>query len=155
MPAWLAGMRLRARGPRKEVVEVGDLSSRVAYLKGLAEGLNLEAESKEGRLLKAILDVLGEFAEEVETLRARVDEQEEYLEDLDEDVAALEDRVTEATEGEEEFFEVQCPHCGETVSYAEEELGEEGPMQLRCPNCGELIYRDQEGEEEEGPPERR
>ncbi|MEW6397555.1 MAG: CD1247 N-terminal domain-containing protein [Bacillota bacterium] len=134
---------------------MGDLSSRVAYLKGLAEGLNLEAESKEGRLLNAILGVLGEFAEEVESLRGRVDEQEEYLEDLDEDVAELEERVAETEEGEEEFFEVQCPHCGETVSYAEEELGEEGPMQLRCPNCGELIYRDEEDEEEEGPPERR
>lgn len=141
-------MRAR-RSPRKEVGQVGDLSSRVAYLKGLAEGLNLEAESKEGRLLKAILDVLGEFAEEVESLRGRVDEQEEYLEDLDEDVAELEQRVLE-TEEEEGFVEVQCPHCGETVSFAEEEFSEEGSMQLRCPNCGELIYRDEEGEEGEG-----
>lgn len=139
----------------KEVGQVGDLSSRVAYLKGLAEGLNLEAESKEGRLLKAILDVLGEFAEEVENLRSRVDEQEEYLEDLDEDVAELEERVMQAEE-EEEFVEVQCPHCGETVSFAEEELGDEGTMQLRCPNCGELIYRDEEGGEgEEDLPDRR
>lgn len=123
---------------------MGNLSARVAYLKGLAEGLNLETESKEGRLLKAVLDVLGEFAEEVDALRARQDEQQEFIEDLDEDVAELEERVFQGEEEEEEFVEIQCPHCGEAVSFAEEELGEEGPMSLRCPNCGELIYRDDE-----------
>lgn len=136
-------------GSFREVTVMGDLVSRVAYLKGLAEGMNLDVESKEGRLLKAVIDVLDEFAAEVDSIRARVDEQQEFIEDLDEDVAELEEHVFEG-EDEEEFLELQCPNCGETITFAEDELGEEGPVQLRCPNCGEIVYRDNE-EEEEGP----
>ena len=34
------------------------ISEKVAYLKGLAEGLKLDAESNEGKLFAAIIDVL-------------------------------------------------------------------------------------------------
>ena len=35
-----------------------EISEKVAYLKGLAEGLALDTESKEGKLIAAIMDVL-------------------------------------------------------------------------------------------------
>ena len=35
-----------------------EISEKVAYLKGLAEGLNLDTDSKEGKLIAAIIDVL-------------------------------------------------------------------------------------------------
>ena len=40
-----------------------EISEKVAYLKGLAEGLNLDTESKEGKLIAAIIDVLDDMAE--------------------------------------------------------------------------------------------
>ena len=39
------------------------ISEKVAYLKGLAEGLNLDTDSKEGKLIAAIIDVLDDMAE--------------------------------------------------------------------------------------------
>ncbi|MDI3522953.1 MAG: hypothetical protein PWP43_1135, partial [Bacillota bacterium] len=39
---------------------MGNLRERVSYLKGLAEGLALEAESREGKLLSQVITVLGE-----------------------------------------------------------------------------------------------
>ena len=44
------------------------ISEKVAYLEGLAEGLALDTETKEGKLLAAIVDVLGEIAEELEEI---------------------------------------------------------------------------------------
>ena len=40
-----------------------EISEKVAYLKGLAEGLNLDTDSKEGKLIAAIIDVLDDMAE--------------------------------------------------------------------------------------------
>ena len=42
-----------------------EISEKVAYLKGLAEGLNLDTESKEGKLIAAIIDVLDDMAEKI------------------------------------------------------------------------------------------
>ena len=40
-----------------------EISEKVAYLKGLAEGLALDTESKEGKLIAAIIDVLDDMSE--------------------------------------------------------------------------------------------
>ena len=40
-----------------------EISEKVAYLKGLAEGLDLDTESKEGKLIAAIIDVLDDMSE--------------------------------------------------------------------------------------------
>ena len=42
------------------------MNEKVAYLEGFIEGLDIDQESKEGRAIYAILDVLNEFAEECE-----------------------------------------------------------------------------------------
>ncbi|MFZ5590810.1 MAG: CD1247 N-terminal domain-containing protein, partial [Bacillota bacterium] len=39
-----------------------ELKSRVAYLKGLAEGVKLDTSTDQGRLISGIIDVLDEFA---------------------------------------------------------------------------------------------
>ena len=43
-------------------------SEKVAYLKGLAEGLGVDKETKEGRILDAILDILEDVAHDIEDL---------------------------------------------------------------------------------------
>ena len=44
------------------------ITEKVAYLKGLAEGLGLDKDSKEGKLFAAIIDVLDDMALEIEDL---------------------------------------------------------------------------------------
>ena len=58
---------------------MNDLKSRVAYLQGLSTGLEL-GESKEGKLLRGIIDVLDEFADTVGNLTEDQEQLEEYLE---------------------------------------------------------------------------
>lgn len=43
-----------------------EITEKVAYLKGLAEGMELDTEKKEGKLLAAIIDVLDDIALEID-----------------------------------------------------------------------------------------
>ena len=47
------------------------ISEKVAYLKGLMEGLNIDEQTNEGKLFTAIVDVLDEIALEIENARVR------------------------------------------------------------------------------------
>ena len=70
---------------------MNDLNSRVAYLKGLAEGLGLDEEKRESKLFRAIIDVLAEMAEAIGRLRDDYDDLTDYAEAIDQDLNDLED----------------------------------------------------------------
>ena len=53
-----------------------EITEKVAYLKGLAEGMELDTEKKEGKLLAAIIDVLDDIALEIADMKA--DQEELY-----------------------------------------------------------------------------
>lgn len=132
-----------------------DLMARVSYLKGLAEGLALNEESKEGKLLLRIVDLLNEFAGEIEQLKEDYEELFEYTEALDEDLAELEDDFYEdhdAHPGEpiyEESFTVECPNCRELVEISDDLLHTESSIKVTCPQCGEVVLIDDEDWEDE------
>lgn len=67
------------------------LYQKVAYLRGLAEGLGVEEESKEGKLLLHIIDTLDDFAEAIEEILEEQEELEEYVSYIDEDLNDVED----------------------------------------------------------------
>ena len=76
-----------------------DMKEKAAYLKGLAEGLNYDKTTAEGKLLTAIIDLLGEIAEEVEGTQQDVDYLHEYVDEIDKDLGDVE----EAVFGDDEF----------------------------------------------------
>ncbi len=129
-----------------------EITERVAYLKGLAEGMELNTEKREGKLLSAILDVLEDIALELEDIR---DEQAELADGLDavsddlEDVedAVFEDEYDEEDE-DEDCYATTCPTCGETI-YFDESILEDG--EVLCPNCGEKLEFDLSETEDEAP----
>lgn len=119
------------------------LAEKVAYIKGLAEGLEL-GDSKQEKLLKAIIDVLGDISNEIDDLSDDVCDLAEQIDEVDEDLAALEDEVycdededDDYDEDEDdEFYEVTCPKCNDTICLDEDMLLEGG---IDCPNCGETL----------------
>lgn len=78
------------------------LYEKVSYIKGLAEGLSIEEESKEGKLLMHIIDALEDIIEEVDVMKEDHEELSEYVEYIDEDLTDLEDDIYGDCECDEE-----------------------------------------------------
>ena len=116
------------------------ISEKVAYLKGLAEGLNIDTDkSKEGKLINVMIDILDEIALSIEDLEENSLALGEEIDVLSDDLADVEDIVfddEDEDEDEEDFdddwFEVECPNCDEVLVVDEDAL-EEG--YIKCPNC--------------------
>ena len=140
-----------------------EIMERVAYLKGLAEGMELDMDKKEGKLLAAIIDVLEDIALDLEDLWDNTMELTEGLDVVSEDLEDVEDLIFEEEdededEDDEEDFDddedcyaTTCPTCEEEIFFDESVL-EDG--EVICPNCGEKLEFDlssleEEAEEEE------
>ena len=151
------------------------ISEKSAYLKGLMDGLKLSTETDEGKMISAIVDLLGDMARKVtdieETTIAISDELDEIEEDLDanedfimddeddydeedEDEEYEEDEWDEDEDYEEGFdfgdedttiYEVVCA-CGNVINFDEETL-EKGS--IICENCGETLEFSLEDDEDE------
>lgn len=123
------------------------ISEKVAYLKGLMEGMNLNADSNEGKLFPAIADVLDEIALEVEDLTDEVMELGDGLDVISDDLGDVEDIVYDEDEDdyedeeddEEECYATTCPECEEEIFFDDSVL-EDGKVE--CPNCGATLEFD-------------
>ena len=129
------------------------VTEKVAYLKGLAEGLGIQEDSKEGKLLKAVMDVLADLAVSVEDLEDYTAELTEQVDAIDEDLDALETDFYDedcdccCDDDEEAYYDVCCPNCNEEFCVDEETLLEGG---IECPGCGEhLEFGDIECDDDE------
>ena len=69
------------------------LYQKVSYLKGLAEGLEIDETSKEGKLLLNIIDTLEDFADVIGETKEDYDDLEEYVSYIDEDLSDVEDEI--------------------------------------------------------------
>ena len=121
-----------------------DICEKIAYIKGLAEGLALDENKKEGKVLAAIIDLLGDITEEICEIEDGCDELMEQIDAVDEDLASLESFIYEDDECDccddddcdccdDEVYEIECPACNDIIYLDADMLEEEG---MTCPNCG-------------------
>lgn len=136
---------------------MNDIRAKVAYLQGLAEGLDIDSSSAEGRVLSAMIDVLGDIAENMIDVADAHEELAAYVEDVDYDLGALEESVFGADDDdddddgttirflpeeslvqEEDGVELLlCPQCGEALGASSGEV--DGELDVVCPTCGCMI----------------
>ena len=118
------------------------LYEEVAYLKGLAEGLEISEETKEGKIINKIVDVLESFADAIVELEEEQIELIDYVESIDEDLSDIEDDIYEEDEDEDEeefnYIEMECPNCNDFVEIDEDLLYNE-EIDIVCPNCQAVI----------------
>jgi endogenous inhibitor of DNA gyrase (YacG/DUF329 family) len=137
-----------------------NIGEKVAYLQGLAEGIEISADKKEGKLLKGMLDILGDIAESLKNLAKEQEELSIYAEELDEDLGVLEKifikngafeldddlsglDLYEQDEDYEDFGDlegsakVNCPECGELILFDVDDIEQNGSVD--CPECGAEI----------------
>lgn len=132
------------------------IAERVAYLRGLAEGLGLTADEKQGPFTNELLSVVESLATEIDRIKKEQVDLDDYLNEVDDAIADLEDEVYGYCDCDEEldpevadyFFgdhaldqyrELECPHCGETVAYFEDPAFLKGADELICPHCDEVV----------------
>lgn len=125
------------------------INERVAYIKGLAEGMKLDTEKGEGKLISEILEVLEDIGYEVTDLEDEVYDLEDQVEVIDEDLGDLEEDYYDDECGCcdccDSPYEVVCPSCGETIYLDEDDLNCES---MDCPFCGEKLELDLDDIEE-------
>lgn len=135
-----------------------EITEKVAYLKGLAEGMELDAGKKEGKLLLAIIDVLEDIALELSDMEDAQEELGEGLDAVSDDLEDVEDLLYGEDDEDEPEYELDdlgededcyattCPTCEETI-YFDESVLEDG--EVICPNCGEKLEFDLESLDED------
>ena len=125
---------------------------KVAYLRGLADGLKLTDTTAEGKVLLNVIEVLDDLALSVTDLEDAVEELGEVVDAIDDDLQDVEgalydeddedddedyfDDYDEFDDEDEPLYEVQCPTCGDTICVDESMLCE---GEIDCPNCGENL----------------
>ena len=136
------------------------ITEKAAYIRGLADGMEISEASKEGKLIVALIELVGEMAATIEEMKGKMSDLEDYVEEVDEDLGDVEEILLydEDEEDEcdgdcenccldcdldddfdlddmndEEYFEITCPACGDVVCFD----AEIDPENLACPACGE------------------
>ena len=150
------------------------ISEKSAYLKGLMDGLSLNTETDEGKMIAAIVDLLGDMAKRVTDIEETTIAISDELDEIEEDLDAIEDYILDDEDedyddfddedddydfdddeeyeegfdfGDEDsiIYEVKCA-CGNVINFDEETL-EKGS--ITCENCGELLEFSLEDDDEE------
>ncbi len=134
-----------------------DICEKVAYIKGLAEGLSLDENSKEGKILSAVIDLLGDITDEICDIEDGCDSLMEQIDAVDEDLSAVEEIIydddcdccdcddddCDCGCHDDEVYEIECPVCNDIIYLDAEMLEEEGMV---CPNCGADLEFDFDGD---------
>lgn len=133
-----------------------EILEKVAYMKGLAEGLGLDTETKEGKILAVMIDILDDIALELEDLYENQVELEEGLDAVSDDLSDVEtylyemdgeyDEDEDDEDDDDEVYETTCPNCEEEIFF-DETIMEDGCVE--CPNCGEKLVFDLSEDEDE------
>ena len=144
---------------------MSNLTDRAAYLRGLADGLGLDKEKAENKLLLEMLSVMEEMAQQLAETNEDLDELSDYIEDMDADLAEVEEMIFEDDDCDcgcdcddcdcddcddcdcEQELSFDCPNCGKTVMIKASDIDfDESPV---CSACGQPFFVDVEDEDEE------
>ena len=142
------------------------ISEKAAYLKGLMDGLELDTEKAEGKMIAAIVDLLGDVTRRLTDVEETTIAISDELDEIEEDLDAIEDFIMDEEDDEwdddedyEDDFDDEYDEddfedegfdfgdeettiyevkcaCGSIINFDEETL-EKGS--ITCPECGELL----------------
>ena len=150
------------------------INEKAAYLKGLMEGLQLDTEKAEGKMIAAMVDLLGDLSKKLTNVEDTTIAISDELDEIEEDLDAIEDFIMEFEEDEDDdyadddyeddfdddeeyeerfdfgdedstIYEVKCV-CGNVIAFDEETL-EAGS--IICDECGETLEFSFEDEDED------
>ena len=130
------------------------ISEKAAYLKGLMDGLSLNTETDEGKMIAAIVDLLGELTRKVTDIEDTTIAISDELDEIEEDLDAIEDYILEDEDEdyEDDFDDYDEDDFEDYDDDEDEEYDEEGfdfgdeettIYEVKCV-CGNVINFDEE-----------
>ena len=129
------------------------ISEKSAYLKGLMDGLKLNTESDEGKMIAAIVDLLGDVTKRVTDIEETTIAISDELDEIEEDLDAIEDYILDDEDDydfgddDDELDWDEPDEDGESDDEPEEgfDFGDENTTiyEVEC-SCGEVIDFDEE-----------
>ena len=119
-----------------------EILEKVAYMKGLAEGLGMDGKSKEGKLLKVMMDILDDIALVLlDAVSDDLSDVETFIYELEGGEDGEEEDGEEEDDEDGEVYQTTCPNCDEEIFFDETILADGSVL---CPNCGEKLEFDLE-----------
>ena len=123
------------------------LEKSAGFLRGLLEGMELDADAPQSKLLRGIVDLLGDLCSHAKSMEEMLGELNEYVEDIDDDLARLEGE--EGDGGEDFAFDDEddyddMPFGGEEhlrLLSRDRDDGQENAMKGGvCPECKGIAF---------------
>ena len=118
---------------------MGYMKEKVAYLKGLAEGMNIGGEGQ-GKLLNAMISTMDEMADAIDENEAAMAEIDECLDDIYDELDNIDDYLSDDEDEDEDEED-------DDEAYEDEDDDEDGDglIEYECPHCGTVIFFDENG----------
>ena len=131
------------------------ISEKSAYLKGLMDGLKLSTETDEGKMIDAIVELLGDVTKKLTDVEDTTIAISDELDEIEEDLDAIEDYIMDEDEDldeDDEYFGDEDDDYGfdDDEDYEEGfDFGDEDSIiyEVKCV-CGNVINFDEETLEE-------
>ena len=127
---------------------------KAAYLKGLAEGLGVDPETKEGKLWGALCDLVSDMAHEIEDLQDANMDYADAIDEIGDELSYLEDLTCDLGKPkdlDDDFCDGNCAGCSGCDDITDEFYNDDEDMEydgviydVTCPKCGEEITFDEE-----------
>ena len=125
------------------------INEKAAYLKGLMEGLQLDTEKAEGKMIAAIVDLLGDVTKKLTNVEDTTIAISDELDEIEEDLDAIEDFIMDE---DDEDYDDDDEDEDDFDDYEDEDDYEEGfdfgdedttIYEVKC-ICGNVIAFDEE-----------
>lgn len=131
-----------------------NLTEKSAYLKGLMDGMKLNTETDEGKMIAAIVDLLGDMTKKVTDIEDTTIAISDELDEIEEDLDAIDDYILDEEddwdEDEDDWDEDDYEDVDDEDEEDEDEddedfdLGEDDTIYgVEC-SCGNIIDFDEE-----------
>lgn len=126
------------------------ISEKSAYIKGLMDGLKLDTETNEGKMIAAIVDLLGDMTKKVVDIEDTTIAISDELDEIEEDLDAIEDYILDEEDDEDDDYVDEDGWDDDEDD--EEDDGEEGfdfgdeettVYEVQCA-CGNIIDFDED-----------
>lgn len=123
---------------------------KVAYLRGMLEGMKFDADSDMGKIVLKLIDIVDDLAHDLTDAEERADVMADYIDELDHDLGEVEeyvygddcdccdDDVCDCCcddDDDDDLYELECPNCGDKIYITEDMLN----GSIECPNCNTKI----------------